>query len=126
MPERSRRLLVVDDNPATRYATGRVLRAAGFEISEAATGAEALDAVRSRPPALVVLDINLPDINGFDVCRAIRAIPGAEALPVVYLSATYINEAHRVYGLDAGADGYLTHPVEPAVLIATARALLRT
>lgn len=117
-------VLVVDDNPATRYSTARVIRAAGFRTAEAGTGTEALD-MAARGVSAVVLDVHLPDIDGFQVCRAIRANPATAALPVVHLSAAYVRDEDRVTGLNAGADGYMVHPVEPAVLIATLQALIR-
>ena len=122
--EPGRRILVVDDNPATLYATSRVLRAAGFEVVEATTGQEGLDRVAGVD--LVVLDVNLPDIDGFEICRRIRANPATTLVPVVHLSASYIDEEDRESGYDAGADGYLTHPVEPVVLIGTINSFLRT
>lgn len=117
-------VLVVDDNPATRYSTGRVIRAAGFRTAEAGSGAEALQQVGEGVSA-VVLDVHLPDIDGFEVCRTIRAQPATASLPVVHLSAARIRDEDRVTGLNAGADGYLVHPVEPAVLVATLQALIR-
>ncbi|HEY0823591.1 MAG TPA: response regulator, partial [Ramlibacter sp.] len=117
-------VLVVDDNPATRYSTGRVIRAAGFRTAEAGSGAEALDLVAQGVSA-VVLDVHLPDIDGFEVCRIIRSNAATALLPVVHLSAAYIRDEDRVTGLNAGADGYLVHPVEPAVLVATLQALIR-
>lgn len=117
-------VLVVDDNPATRYSTARVIRAAGFRTAEAGTGAEALDLVGSGVSA-VVLDVHLPDTDGFEVCRIIRSRPSTASLPVVHLSAAYIKDEDRVTGLNAGADGYMVHPVEPAVLVATLQALIR-
>ena len=117
-------VLVVDDNPATRYSTSRVVRAAGFRTAEAGSGAEALDLVAGGVSA-VVLDVHLPDIDGFEVCRLIRARPATALLPVVHLSAAYIRDEDRVTGLNAGADGYLVHPVEPAILVATLQALIR-
>jgi DNA-binding response OmpR family regulator len=73
----------------------------------------------------VVLDVHLPDIDGFELCRRIRANPATKLLPVVHLSAEYIRNEDRVTGLNAGADGYMVHPVEPAVLVATLQALIR-
>jgi hypothetical protein len=122
---RSPKILVVDDNPATLYSTARILKAAGFTVIEAATGTEALAHVNDRPD-LVVLDVNLPDIDGFQVCRQIRAREHTARIPVIHLSATFVKDMDKVQGLDAGADGYLTHPVEPPVLIATVNAFLRT
>ena len=117
-------VLVVDDNPATRYSTGRVIRAAGFRTAEAGSGSEALDLI-AKGVSAVVLDVHLPDIDGFEVCRIIRANPATALLPVVHLSAAYIRDEDRVTGLNAGADGYMVHPVEPAVLVATLQALIR-
>src|SRR4051812_5731607 len=117
-------VLVVDDNPATRYATGRVIRAAGFRTAEAGSGAEALDLI-AQGVSGVVLDVHLPDIDGFELCRMIRANPATATLPVIHLSAEYIRNEDRVTGLNAGADAYMVHPVEPAVLVATLQALIR-
>ena len=72
-----------------------------------------------------MLDVNLPDIDGFEVCRELRATPETARTPVIHLSATFVNDVDKVHGLEAGADGYLTHPVEPPVLIATVNAFLR-
>jgi PAS domain S-box-containing protein len=114
----------VDDNPATRYSTGRVVRAAGFRTVEAGSGGEALELIAAGVSA-VVLDVHLPDIDGFELCRRIRANPATTSLPVVHLSAEYVRNEDRVTGLNAGADGYMVHPVEPAVLVATLQALIR-
>jgi signal transduction histidine kinase len=116
------RILAVDDNPAALYATGRVLRSAGYEVTTANTGHGALAAAGDAD--LVVLDVNLPDLDGFEVCRRLRARPETARLPVLHLSATFTQPADRQVGLGAGADGYLTRPVEPQVLIATVRTLL--
>src|SRR5687768_6865435 len=113
-------LLVVDDNAPSRYSTSRVLKTAGFRIIEAATGGEALQLARDAD--LIVLDINLPDIDGFEVCRRLRASPETAPTPIIYLSATFVTDVDRVHGLDSGGDGYLTHPVEPPVLIAGVKA----
>ncbi|NML46967.1 response regulator [Ramlibacter sp. G-1-2-2] len=117
-------VLVVDDNPATRYSTARVIRAAGFQTAEAGTGGEALELVAQGMSA-VVLDVHLPDTDGFEVCRVIRSRPATASLPVVHLSAEFIRNEDRVTGLNAGADGYMVHPVEPALLVATLQALIR-
>jgi len=117
------RVLVVDDNEAGRYATARTLRQAGFAVVEGASGSEAL---RLAPGVdLVVLDVNLPDINGFEVCSRLRRAPATAGLPIVHLSATYVRPDDRLSGLEAGADAYLTQPVDPRELVATVRALLR-
>jgi PAS domain S-box-containing protein len=116
------RVLTVDDNPAALYATSRVLRSAGYEVIEVATGAAALRAAASAD--LIVLDVNLPDMDGFEVCRRLREDPRTAQIPVLHLSATFTNSADFAQGFEAGADGYLTRPVEPPVLLATVRTLL--
>jgi PAS domain S-box-containing protein len=117
-------VLVVDDNEANRYAIARMLRGAGFETSEAASGRQAIEAAR-RGPDVVVLDVNLPDMNGFDVVRELRANDATAVVPILHLSASYMKDEDRVFGLDNGANAYLTHPVEPAVFVATVRSLVR-
>jgi PAS domain S-box-containing protein len=116
------RILAVDDNPAALYATSRVLRSAGYEVIEAPNGAAALEAAARAD--LVVLDVNLPDIDGFEVCRRLRANPDTAQIPVLHLSATFTHSADFAQGFEAGADSYLTRPVEPVVLLATVRTLL--
>jgi PAS domain S-box-containing protein len=118
-------ILNVDDNAAGRYARSRILRHAGFEIIEAGTGAEALHAVATGKPHLVLLDVHLPDMNGLDVCRLIKGDAASSRILIVQMSATSINSTDRKRGLEGGADGYLTEPVEPEVLIATIKAFLR-
>jgi PAS domain S-box-containing protein len=117
-------ILHVDDTDAQRYAISRVLRHAGFEVLEARTGRQALEIVE-RLPDLVILDVNLPDISGFAVCKQIKANEATARIPVLHLSATMVSTGARVAGLDGGADGYLVQPVEPEELVATIRALLR-
>ena len=117
--------LIIDDNPASRYATVRQLRGAGFRTREAATGADGLAAADDSISA-VVLDIHLPDIDGFDLCAMLRSQPATARLPVLHLTAAYVTDEDKVRGLDSGADAYLARPVEPAVLVATVQALVRT
>lgn len=125
MSDTTPRVAVVDDNEATLYSTSRVLRAAGFEVAEASSGEEALD-LALKDVDLMLLDVNLPDLHGFEVCRRLRQQPQSARLPVIHLSATFVTDLDKAHGLDSGADGYLTHPIEPSVLIATIKAFLRT
>jgi DNA-binding response OmpR family regulator len=118
-------ILVVDDTEATRYTLSRMLRSEGYVVHEASTGAAALHEAKSRPD-LIILDVRLPDANGYDVCRQIKSDPATAAIPVLHLSATFADSDSRSAGLEQGADGYLTYPVEPRELIANVKALLRT
>jgi len=116
-------LLNVDDTEALRYAKTRILRQAGFEVREAGTGSEALDLVGEINPALVLLDVKLPDISGIEVCRRIKVShPGVS---VLQMSATFVTGEFKAAALDQGADSYLVEPVEPIVLVAAVRSLLR-
>lgn len=110
-------VLVVDDNPANRYATVRSLRAGGFNIMEATAGAEALELVDYV--SAVVLDVHLPDLLGFEVCRLLRARKGTATLPVVYVSAQYVTQSDQEHGMATGADAYMVAPVDPQALLAT-------
>jgi signal transduction histidine kinase len=118
-------VLNVDDDEPSRYAKSRMLRAAGFEVIEAATGSGALEMVRERMPALVLLDVKLPDIGGREVCARLKADPATAQILVLQTSASHIDVHHRVASLDAGADGYLVEPMEPEELVAIVRALMR-
>ena len=119
------RILVVDDNEPVRYATSRMLHKAGYEIIEADDGTTALAQLRVRRPDLVVLDIKLPDISGYEVCQRIKADPETAMISVLHLSAAYVDSKAKVVGLESGADAYLTHPVSHDELLATVKALLR-
>ena len=111
-------VLVVDDNAATRYSTARVIRAAGFNTAEAGSGHEAI-ALSRQGVSAVVLDVHLPDLLGFEVCRLLRSRPASAGLPIVYVSAMYVSEADQMHGMQTGADAYLVAPVDPEALCAT-------
>ncbi|HEY1587657.1 MAG TPA: response regulator, partial [Polyangia bacterium] len=118
------RILHVNDDEANRYAVTRMLQKAGFEVIEAVNGQEALQKA-AQLPDLVILDVKLPDIDGYEVAARIRANPATRLLPVLHLSAHLVGVEARARGLESGADGYLTQPVEPAELVANVRAILR-
>jgi PAS domain S-box-containing protein len=124
-PEQSRLILNVDDYAPTLYARSAFLRREGFEVIEADTGRGALALVRERIPDLVVLDIGLPDVSGFEVCRTIKADPVTSSVMVLQVSATFTDPSSRVRSLEAGSDGYLAGSAEPEEVVATVRALLR-
>jgi two-component system, OmpR family, KDP operon response regulator KdpE len=115
------RILLVDDEAAIQRALGPLLRARGYEVDIAGTAAYALDVVASRAPALVVLDLGLPDLEGTEVCRRIR---NTSAVPIIVLSARG-SEADKVNALDLGADDYVTKPFGPEELLARIRVALR-
>lgn len=117
-------VVVVDDYADGRALMSMLLRKEGYEVKEAATGAEAL-ALAARRPSLMILDVDLPDLGGFEVCRRLKNDPHTAGVPILQVSAAYREAGHRVRGLDGGADAYLTLPVDKEELIATVRALLR-
>jgi len=123
--KREIRLLIVDDNAATRYALRRRMEQHDFVVLEAGTGNEGLALIASEAPDALILDVNLPDMSGFDIVRLLRSEPRTALLPVVHVSAASIQTADIVTGLEAGADAYLVHPVDGDVLLATLRTLLR-
>ena len=116
-------VLIVDDSEQSRYVHARYLRMAGFEVIEAATGTEGLQ--RAPQADLVLLDVRLPDINGLEVCRRLKASETTASIPVLQTSASFVSVGDRVLGLQGGADAYLTVPIEPTELVATLKALLR-
>ncbi|MDR7323199.1 SpoIIE family protein phosphatase [Catenuloplanes sp. NPDC020197] len=118
-------VLVVDDNPTKRYLLVSWLSRAGYAVVEAETGREALELVEVKPVDLVVLDVRLPDMSGFDVCEKIKGNPKHAALPVVHVSAHAVDVQDRAHGLNRGADAYLVEPIEPEELVATTQAVLR-
>jgi two-component system KDP operon response regulator KdpE len=114
-------ILLVDDETAIQRALGPLLRARGYDVTIAGSGGEALDALDHQPPDLVVLDLGLPDLEGTEVCRRIRA---GSSVPIIVLSARS-GEADKVYALDGGADDYVTKPFGPEELLARIRVALR-
>ncbi len=118
------RILNVDDTDATRYMVTKALRSAGFEVMEAVNGKDCFKLVGEKPD-LVVLDIQLPDISGLEICERLKSDPSTASIPILHVSATHISGEDQAEGLEGGAEGYLTHPIDPLVLVATVKALLR-
>ncbi len=116
------RILVVDDDLAVRRSIDRALRLEGYEVTTVGSGGEALESLAQSPPDAIVLDLQLPDLDGLAVCRRMRS--AGDDTPVLMLTARQAVD-DRVQGLDAGADDYLVKPFALAELLARLRALLR-
>jgi DNA-binding response OmpR family regulator len=117
-------VLVVEDEPDIRALIVLHLARDGFRCRTAGTGVEALRAVRTTPPDLVILDLMLPELDGLDVCRRLRQDPLSVAMPIIMLTAK-ADEVDRVLGLELGADDYVAKPFSPKELVARVRAVLR-
>lgn len=115
-------ILNVDDDEANRYAVSRYLSRAGFGVKEASTGEEALRLAKQQPD-LILLDIGLPDLSGFEVGKLLQSSPETSRIPIVYLTNTYKDEAARTKALELGAKAFMTHPVEPDSLCSLIREL---
>ncbi len=115
------RVLVVDDNPQVRSAVTRFLRMHNFHVDVAAEGQGALAQLAAQPSDFVLLDVDMPGMNGFEVCRRIKADPQNHFTPVIMLTALDSSD-DRIKGAEAGCDGYLTKPTPPEELIARVKA----
>jgi len=118
------RILIVEDDPDIAELMARYLDKAGFTTERTASGRDALQAVGARPPELIVLDLMLPQVDGLEVCRLLRANESTAALPIIMVTAR-ADESERIVGLELGADDYLAKPFSPNELVARVRALLR-
>lgn len=116
-------ILVVDDEPSVVEVVTLYLQREGFEVRVAQDGREALAAIQEQPPALVVLDVMLPEVDGLEIMRRLRRDPGSD-VPVILLTARS-QETDRIYGLELGADDYVTKPFSPAELASRVKAVLR-
>jgi DNA-binding response OmpR family regulator len=121
MPEGKGTIVVVDDEANIADLVDLYLAREGFRVLKAGTGEAGLQAVRNHRPRLVVLDVGLPDVDGLEVCKRVRA---TSQIPVIFLTARD-GEVDRVLGLELGADDYLTKPFSPAELVARVKAVLR-
>jgi two-component system catabolic regulation response regulator CreB len=117
----SRRVLVVEDEPSIAETIWYALRTEGFEVSDAATGGDALAKLASETFDCLILDVGLPDMSGFDVCRTLRQ---SSSVPILFLTARD-GEIDRIVGLELGADDYVAKPFSPRELAARVRAILR-
>ena len=116
LPERSRyTILVVDDHEPARYAAVKMLGAAGYKTLTTDSGEMAI--TLANDASAVLLDVNLPDLNGVEVCRALKQPTTGSAVPVVMVSAVFVDDLHRDVALSEGADAYLTTPLDPLHLV---------
>ena len=117
-------MLIVEDDPDIAQLIAHYLEKSGFATDRVDNGRDALDAIRARLPDVMVLDLMLPQVDGLEVCRRVRANEKTAALPIVMLTAR-AEESERIVGLEIGADDYLAKPFSPNELVARVRALLR-
>ena len=118
------RILIVEDDPDIAELVARYLDKAGFSTERVAGGRDALTAISTRSPDLLVLDLMLPQVDGLEICRAVRANEATAALPIIMLTAR-ADESERIVGLEIGADDYIAKPFSPNELVARVRALFR-
>jgi len=117
------KILIVDDDPKAVKLMGYILYKEGYEVVPALSGEEALKLLKAEKPDLVILDIMMPEMDGYEVCRRIRADPETTKIPVIMLTAKAMLE-DKIAGFEAGADDYITKPVLPAELLARVKVLL--
>ena len=117
-------ILIVDDNETNRDILLSRLGTQGYRLLQAADGQEALDIARGERPDLILLDVMMPKIDGFDVCRQLKADASLPFMPIILVTAK-ADSKDVVAGLDAGADEYLTKPIDQAALVARVRSMLR-
>jgi DNA-binding response OmpR family regulator len=119
-----KKLLVVDDDPDQLELARWCLKQAGFAVGTAINGADALAKTRSDPPDLIVLDLMLPELNGFDICRTLRKDPATAAIPVIMLTGMR-SELSRLAGLESGVNLFLTKPYSPDELVSKVKEMLK-
>lgn len=119
------KILIVDDDVINRYFLVSVLSKVGYQVYQATNGKEAMEKAESEKPNLIMLDIKLPDISGYEVCQQLKLNPITEYIPIINMSSFYIKNADWAHGLECGADNYLIKPIDPQVLIAMVYSMLR-
>lgn len=117
-------VLIVDDNPAGLYVTSKILTTAGYQVMKAANGAEMRSCLLKNPDA-IVLDINLPDVDGYTLCKEVKENPATSMIPVIHLSATFTDAGSHIIGIQSGAEAFLAQPVHPDLLITTVQSLIQ-
>jgi DNA-binding response OmpR family regulator len=117
-------LLVVDDEPEINKLVARIFEKRGYRVTSALDGAEALAAVKRQRPDLIMLDLNLPKVDGWEVCRQLKSDPATKAIPIIMLTAAHANVDDAQIGLGLGADEYVAKPFVKAVLLHNVERLL--
>src|SRR3712207_4788789 len=120
---RQHNILGVHDTPQNIKLLDAILTPRGYTVLSASSGQEALQQVRSERPDLVLLDIVMPELDGYEVCRRLRADPSTQVLPVIMITAS--GEQEKVKAIEAGADDFIPKPFNPAELLARVKSLLR-
>src|SRR5204862_7282034 len=118
------KILIVDDEPDALELIQYNLKAAGYDVATAADGEEAIQKARTAQPALIILDVMLPEVDGLEVCKTLRREPTTATIPIIMLTAKAA-EIDRVLGLELGADDYVTKPFSPRELVLRVKSLLR-
>ena len=119
------KVLITDDDPQILQLQATVLKRAGYEVLEASTGEECLEAVRAHHPDIVLLDVMLPGLTGIEVCRQIKADKTSQDIFVILVSGVQVSSEYQADGLDVGADGYIIKPISNKELIARVHSMVR-
>lgn len=119
------KILVIDDEPEVLFATSRILKQAGYCVLEAATGKEALQSAKDHQPDLILLDVVLPGIDGFEVCRILKSDETTSGIHIIFITGKKLANDDKVFGLEEGADDYILRPINNRELLARVKALLR-
>jgi len=119
------KILIVDDDETSRFILTKILSTAGYEVKEANCGNEALKKAKIDSPNLIMLDVNLPDISGYEVCKQLKSNSITKLIPVLSISAYYTKNEDWIHSLECGADNYLIKPIDPHVLLAIVKSMLR-
>ena len=118
------KILIIDDLESNRYFFSHHLKSVGYQVIEAETGREGIEKAQEEPD-LIILDINLPDMNGMEVCSLLKGDTRLGRIPVIQTSASFINTHDHVKGIECGADSYLNTPIDPLIFLSTVKAWLR-
>ena len=119
------KVLITDDDPELLRLTATILERAGYEVLEASTGKECLEATQAHHPDIILLDVILPDISGIEVCKQIKADEALRDIFVILVSGVQVSSEYQAEGLDVGADGYIIKPISNKELVARVHSLVR-